>query len=162
MEKIRQRREEKHQEVKQQIVSGFIVFRRTEDGLKYLLLYRRGGYWNFPKGHFEQGEDAIKTALRETEEETGLKPTDLHIIPNFKTFVKFYFFHENKKIHDTVILRLAETKKPQIIISPREHNGYAWFAYRDAMKILGRYIGIKRALKQANDFLQEKSPRGGQ
>src|SRR3989344_1377930 len=97
--------------VKKQIVAGFIIFRRTEDGIRYLFLYRRGSYWNFPKGHFETGEDALMTALRKTAEETGLTQTDLKIVPGFKTYVRFHFFHEGKKIQDTVILYLAETKR---------------------------------------------------
>ena len=144
-------------DIKKQVVAGFIVFRRTEDGLKYLLLYRRGGYWNFPKGHFEMGENAFATALREVEEETGLKRSDLHIVPNFKTYVRFFFDRGEKRIFDTVILYLAETKQPQIRIAPREHSGFAWFLYPDAQHILGRYQGTKRALKQAHDFLRSQT-----
>lgn len=144
-------------QVKKQIVAGFIIFRRTEEGIKYLFLYRRGGYWNFPKGHFEQGEDALQTAFRETEEETGIRRADLHVIQDFKTYVRFHFFHGNKKIFDTVILHLAETKKAEVKISPREHSGYAWFLYPDACRILGKYQGTKRALKQAHDYLRPKS-----
>ena len=143
--------------IKKQVVAGFIIFRRTEEGVKFLLLYRRGSYWNFPKGHFEEGERSMATALRETEEETGLKPSELRIIPSFKTYVRFFFDRGDKRIFDTVILYLAETKQPHIRISPREHGGYAWFSYPDAIHILGRYQGTKRALKQANDFLRGKN-----
>jgi len=141
--------------VKKQVVAGFIVYRRTEDGIKYLLLYRRGGYWNFPKGHFEYGENALATAFRETEEETGLKRADLHLAQGFKTYVRFNFEKDEHRIYDTVILHLAETRKAEVRISPREHSGYAWFLYPDAMHILGRYQGIKRALTQANGFLNK-------
>jgi bis(5'-nucleosidyl)-tetraphosphatase len=147
----------KTEEVKKQIVAGFIVFRRTEEGTKYLLLYRRGGYWNFPKGHFEQGENAMDTALRETFEETGLKKEELKIIPGFKTLVRFHFKAGNMTVHDTVILYLAETKQAHIVLSPREHSGFAWFLYPDALKILGRYMGTKRALMEANNFLKAKN-----
>ena len=146
--------EDEDKKIKKQTVAGFIIYRYTEEGIKYLLLYRRGSYWNFPKGHFEEGEDSLATALRETEEETGIKGTELHITPNFRTYVKFYFERGDKKIFDTVILYLAETKKAEVLIAPREHSGYAWFLYPDAMHILGRYQGTKRALKQANDFLR--------
>lgn len=37
------------------------------------LLIRRSGLWDLPKGHQEPGEDIGATALREVEEETGLK-----------------------------------------------------------------------------------------
>ncbi|MBQ9138056.1 MAG: NUDIX domain-containing protein [Alistipes sp.] len=37
-----------------------------------LLIFRRGR-WDLPKGHIEAGEDALTAAIRETEEETGVK-----------------------------------------------------------------------------------------
>jgi len=37
---------------------------------KFLLLYRRGNYWNFPKVT-SSGERTIDVALRELEEERG-------------------------------------------------------------------------------------------
>ncbi len=149
------------QKIKKQIVAGFVVYRRTHEGTKFLLLYRRGNYWNFPKGHFEEGEHDLDTALRETEEETGLKHSDLRIVPGFRTFERFSFRRGTQTIHDTVILYLAETKNPRITISPREHSGYAWFFYQDALKVLGnKYVGTKRVLKQAYDFIHHKGPHG--
>ncbi len=142
---------------KQQIVAGFVVFRRTTDGIKYLFLYRRGNYWNFPKGHFEKGEESLDAALRETEEETGLRRTELRIIPGFRGYERFHFRVGDERIHDTVILYLAETRQPNIRISPREHSGFAWFLYHDALSILGKkYVGTKHVLKQAHDFLHHK------
>lgn len=144
---------------KRQVVAGFVIFRRTHEGVKFLLLYRRGNYWNFPKGHFEAGERGFQAALRETEEETGLKHSDLQIIPGFRAYERFSFQRGQQTIHDTVILYLAETRNPRIIISPREHSGFGWFLYHDALQTLGhKYMGTKRVLKQANDFLHRKGP----
>lgn len=143
---------------KKQVVAGFVIYRRTEEGVKFLLLYRRGSYWNFPKGHFEAGETSFTTALRETEEETGIVKSDLRIDPNFRAYEQFNFMADGERIHDTVILYLAETKRVEIKIIPREHSGYAWFSYRDAMKTIGsRYMATKRVLKKANDFVQGQS-----
>ena len=148
--------------IKNQVVAGFIVFRRTSDGVKFLLLYKRGNYWNFPKGHFEEGEGSLDTALRETYEETGIRPSELRIVPNFRAYEQFHFRSGNEKIYDKVILFLAETRKADVRISPREHSGFAWFLYLDAVHILGKkYEVTKRALKQANDFLHHKGSRRG-
>jgi len=140
---------------KKQVVAGFVVYRRTNDGIKFLLLYRRGNYWNFPKGHFKPGERSIDAALRELEEETGIKKSELRIVPNFRTYERFYFKIGNQGIYDTVILFLAETHKADIRIEPREHSGFGWFLYHDALNVIGKKYGdTRKVLKQAMDFLQ--------
>jgi len=146
--------------VKRQFVAGFVIYRRTNEGIKYLLLYRRGQYWNFPKGHFYPGERTIDVALRELEEETGIRRSDLHIIPNFRAYERFYFRIGNQGIYDRVALFLAESKSAVVRISPREHAGFAWFTYHDAMRTIGKkYEGVKRVIKQANDFLVRRDRR---
>lgn len=52
--------------------AGVVVMRRFEDGFRFLLL-RCFGYWDFPKGEIEPGEDPIATARREVTEETCLE-----------------------------------------------------------------------------------------
>jgi 8-oxo-dGTP pyrophosphatase MutT (NUDIX family) len=145
---------------KKQVVAGFVIFRRTSDGVKFLLLYRRGNYWNFPKGHFKPGERTIDAALRELEEETGIKKSELRIVPNFRAYERFHFQVGNEKIFDTVILFLAETHKADIRIEPREHSGYGWFLPRDASNIIGKkYEDTRKVLRQANLFLTERRRR---
>ncbi|OGY99832.1 MAG: hypothetical protein A2945_02450 [Candidatus Liptonbacteria bacterium RIFCSPLOWO2_01_FULL_52_25] len=140
---------------KKQVVAGFVVYRRTSEGVKFLLLYRRGNYWNFPKGHFEPGEGTMDAALRELEEETGIKKSELRIVPNFRSYERYYFKIGNQGIYDTVVLFLAETHKADVRIEPREHSGFGWFSYHDAMSVVGKkYGGTKKVLKQADDFLR--------
>lgn len=147
---------------KQQVVAGFVVYRKTSDGVKFLLLYRRGNYWNFPKGHFKPGERSIDAALRELEEETGIKKSELRIAPNFRAYERFFFKIGNQGIYDTVILFLAETHKAEIRIEPREHSGFGWFLYHDALNVVGKKYGdTRKVLKQASDFLRprRRNPR---
>jgi bis(5'-nucleosidyl)-tetraphosphatase len=143
---------------KKQVVAGFVVYRRTSEGVKFLLLYRRGNYWNFPKGHFMPGERTIDAALRELEEETGIKKSELRIVPNFRAYERFYFQIGNQGIYDTVILFLAETHKAEVQIALREHSGYGWFLCHDAMGVIGKKYGdTRKVLKRANDFLLARS-----
>ncbi len=151
--------ETEHEKIppKKQVVAGFVIFRRTQDGVKFLLLYRRGSYWNFPKGHFKPGERTIDAALRELEEETGIKKSELRIIPNFRAYERFHFRIGNERIFDTVILFLAETHKAEVRIEPREHSGFGWFLYRDAINTIGKkYEDTRKVLRQANVFLAER------
>jgi 8-oxo-dGTP pyrophosphatase MutT (NUDIX family) len=155
MPSLREIDESKRIPTKKQVVAGFVVYRKTTDGIKFLLLYRRGNYWNFPKGHFKPGERTIDVALRELEEETGIKKSELRMLPNFRAYERFYFKIGNQGIYDTVILFLAETHKADIRIEPREHSGYGWFLYHDALNVIGKKYGdTRKVLKQASDYLK--------
>ena len=147
--------ESKRIPTKKQVVAGFVVYRKTTDGIKFLLLYRRGNYWNFPKGHFKPGERSIDTALRELEEETGIKKTELRMLPNFRAYERFYFKIGNQGIYDTVILFLAEVHKADIHIEPREHSGYGWFLYHDALNVIGEKIWRYAQGAQTGERLSE-------
>lgn len=131
------------------------MFRRSSEGLKYLLLYHRGQYWNFPKGHVEKEERSLDAAIRETTEETGLKRSDLRIVPGFKEYERFYFKKSKETIFKIVIIYLAETREPRIKIS-YEHQGYAWFLYREARQIVGRYKENQKVLERAHRFITER------
>lgn len=59
--------------------AGILMYRNASSGLEVFLVHPGGpyytgkddGYWSIPKGEFEQDEDALTTAKREFEEETG-------------------------------------------------------------------------------------------
>ena len=181
---------------KKEISAGFIVFRRTEEGPKFLLLYHGHNYWNFPKGKIESEEKSLEAAFRETKEEAGLAKQELRMAKNFKVYQKFSFRRrfdrpgsprpnkeqiivrpirltqggrgspqeeEPQNIFKIVIFYLAETRNPRIRISS-EHQGYAWFLYPEAMKMMSRYRGSQKMLKQAYDYIRNvrNKPSQGQ
>ena len=55
--------------------AGAVVFRRTDRGIRILVLraYRN---WDFPKGMVDPGEEQLHAAKREVAEETGLTELD--------------------------------------------------------------------------------------
>ena len=54
--------------------SGGVVRRRDDDGLKVALVHRpRYDDWSFPKGKLDKGESWEDAALREVEEEIGVR-----------------------------------------------------------------------------------------
>src|SRR3989344_5995604 len=140
---------------KKEISAGFIVFRRTAEGLKFLLLYHGHNYLNFPKGKIESEEKSLEAAFRETREESGLAKQELRMAQNFKVYQKFSFRRrfdrpgsprltkeqmkeEPQNIFKIVISYLAEARNPNVRISS-EHQGYAWMLYPEAIKIMNRY-----------------------
>ena len=60
--------------------AGGLVCRRREDGAREILLVHRPAYddWSFPKGKLEPGEREEDAAIREVEEETGLRCRLVH------------------------------------------------------------------------------------
>lgn len=121
--------------MKREISAGVVIYRKTKEGLKFLLLYHGGRYWNFPKGKLEKEEDSYAAALREIKEETGLRPRDLTFSKKFKVYDRYIFTQRKRKIFKIVVYFLAETKKPIIRIS-FEHQGFGWFSYREALRML--------------------------
>lgn len=54
---------------------------------KILVVNQRGTSWSLPKGHIEQGEDALQASKREIQEESGI--TDLTFIKELGTYDRF-------------------------------------------------------------------------
>jgi predicted NUDIX family NTP pyrophosphohydrolase len=73
--------------------AGLLMYRRKDGALEVLLVHPGGpfwakkdlGAWTIPKGELEEGEDALTTAQREFEEETGIEPRGpFHPLGNIK------------------------------------------------------------------------------
>ncbi len=141
--------------MKREISAGIIIYRKTKEGPKFLILYHGHDYWNFAKGKIESEERSLAAAFRETREETGLGTKDLRLMENFKVYERFTFRRSGQPVFKIVIFYLAETDEEKIDISS-EHQGYGWFLYREAKKILGRYRDSQRVLRQAYEFLRHK------
>lgn len=62
--------------------AGLVMYRVSDGELQVLLVHPGGPYWRnkdegawtIPKGEIDGGEDALDAALREFEEETGVRP----------------------------------------------------------------------------------------
>ncbi|MBI4159683.1 NUDIX domain-containing protein [Candidatus Wolfebacteria bacterium] len=139
-----------------EISAGIIIYRKTPRGIKFLILYHGNSYWNFAKGKIESEEKSWQTAVREIREETGLRISELKFKKNFKAYEKFSFWRGKERVLKIVIFYLAETKQPRVVLS-HEHEGYGWFTYREAMRILGKYKDSQRILTQANQIVERGS-----
>ena len=99
---------------------------------KVLVIRQKQGFWGFPKGHIEEGESEIQTAIRETKEETNLD-----VIIEDKTRFCLTYVIEDKNIHKEVVYFVAKVDgkvdiKPQI----EEINGIVWIEIAKVEDIL--------------------------
>ena len=131
---------------------GVILF----NGQEVLLLQhsdkKKKGHWDFPKGHVEDGETELQTALRELAEETEI--IDVKLLPDFNHTISYYLMKEGKRIFKEVIFFIGLTNEKRVSISD-EHQSFAWLDYDSAIKRL-TYNTAKKALEKSFNFYQKK------
>ena len=96
----------------------------------FLIIKMLNGNWGFPKGHTENQETDIQTAIREVTEETGIK---IEILDGFKKSIKYIPFPEVLK---EVIFFIGITKEEKVVIDKGEIEDYMWCSYEEALKMI--------------------------
>ena len=136
--------------MKEEVSAGIILFNELDE--KFLLLNYPSKHWDFVKGKMETGETPHETALRETNEETGI--SDVEFIDGFEEQIEYYFYADNQEIHKKVIFFLGKTKTSDIILS-HEHLNYIWLEYDNALEKT-TYENAKNLLKKSKVFLENR------
>ena len=116
---------------------GAIIRYQTEEQNKdhadFLLLRNKRGFWGFPQGHKEKGENEIQTLQREVQEETGI--TELEIHQYIGKIQYKYFRADGIRSEKEVKFYFATTPTREVVIS-NEHEDFKWTNYLDALSIL--------------------------
>jgi 8-oxo-dGTP pyrophosphatase MutT (NUDIX family) len=135
--------------------AGIIVFRREGDECLFLLILSKltkKPLWEFPKGGVDEGESVREAALRELFEETGIRESEVELVPEFERTEDYRFTsggtQRRSLIHKQVTYFLAATRKAEVTLSAKESSEFAWLALPDAMKRL-RYKERRRLLLDA-------------
>ena len=109
---------------------------------------RGGGHWDFPKGHMDDGETEIQTALRELEEETGI--AHINVIDGFRDTITYIFSGGREQIGKEVVFFIAITKESQVTLS-HEHIDYSWLDF-DSASLRLTYDNARQVLRNAIEF----------
>lgn len=119
-----------------------VVYSIIDEKVFYLILKRKLHWkgWEFPKGGIKRFETKKQAVKREVFEETGLKPLS---IKKFKVEGKYNYdkeYPDRKGFKgQTYSLYSAEVEKPKkrgVKLDKKEHSGYKWLSYKEAMKKL--------------------------
>jgi 8-oxo-dGTP pyrophosphatase MutT (NUDIX family) len=92
--------------------SGGVVFRRSGAAVEFLLIRDPYANWGLPKGHVEGGESPEQAALREVEEETGLR--ELAVVARLPT-IDWYFRDRGRLVHKFCHFFLLECEHGEAI-----------------------------------------------
>lgn len=105
--------------------------------IREFLLMKHPKRWDLPKGHVDPGETETQCALRELEEETGIRPEDIELVPDFR-FTLDYTVASRRTNGEawpkTLVLFLGRLVRDVEIITT-EHETYAWFPWRPPHRI---------------------------
>ncbi len=105
----------------------------NKDYAEFLLLRNKRGFWGFPQGHKERGENDIQTLQREVQEETGIVNLEIH---QYIGKIQYkYFRADGLRSEKEVKFYFATTSTREVIIS-NEHEDFKWTNYLDALSLL--------------------------
>ena len=136
---------------------GLVLDRRGPEARAALIgrLDRRGRLlWSLPKGHVEAGETEEQTAVREVQEETGIRGS---VVGKLGT-IDFWFVADGRRIHKTVhhFLLVADDPIGGLELSDEdvEVSEVAWVPLPEVPARLA-YADERRLLERVPDLLAE-------
>lgn len=133
--------------MRQEKSCGVIIFTRENNDIKFVIIKSINGFYGFPKGHVENGETEVETALREVFEEVGLKP---NLIEGFRETVEYYI--PSADVQKQVVYFLGEYKNQKIAFQKSELLSAQLMNFNQAKNIFTHQNNIDLLLK-AKDFI---------
>lgn len=127
---------------------GAVVIKNENNKLKFLIIKQTDGYWGFPKGHVEDGETEIETAIREIKEETNI---DVEIDDKFR---KVITYSPREGVMKDVVFFIGKAISFDLIIDSKELLDAKWvnfidakdyFKYQDTIQVYEdalKYLGV--------------------
>jgi ADP-ribose pyrophosphatase YjhB (NUDIX family) len=141
--------------VEETSAGGLVVDRTGQQPQVALIgrLDRRGRLlWSLPKGHLEAGETAEDAAIREVEEETGIRGRVLAALGT----IDYWFVADDRRIHKTVHHYLLEASGGELSDTDVEVDEVAWVPLPELGARLA-YAGERRLAETAAGLLADSA-----
>lgn len=128
-----------------------VVFRWSGDRPRVLLLRRAGqepiypGMWQIVTGTVQEAERAVDAALRELQEETGMRPQAFWIVP----YTNSFYEPRRDEIHLIPFFAAQVAEDARVLLSP-EHDDFCWVSFEEASKRVpwpGQQRGLELVLE---------------
>lgn len=121
---------------------GFLIVKG--DPIQSFLLMRHANRWDLPKGHVDPGETDLECALRELEEETGIRSDQIVVAEDFLHETRYMVSGKRygrgkgpiEKIMRIYLGRLTE----DVELTLTEHLGFEWFDWNPPHRIQAKAI----------------------
>jgi MazG family protein len=113
---------------------GVVINRRLG---KVAMVSQNGNSWSLPKGHLESNESDMDAALREIQEETGLK--NISFIENLGEYTRYKIGkdgRDDKSERKTLVFFLFETTEDTLCPEDEKNPVASWIDPRDVSKKL--------------------------
>ncbi|CAN5798064.1 NUDIX hydrolase [soil metagenome] len=134
--------------------AGGIAYRRVGDTIELALIATHGGQrWQLPKGSREAGETIIETAIREVEEEVGLRTVN----EAFLKQIDYWYWDTYRKdvpelVHKIVDFYLLRMVSGDLCDDSYEVDAVGWFTLEQALEML-TFAGEKSVVQIASEIL---------
>ncbi|MAI30599.1 MAG: NUDIX domain-containing protein [Rubripirellula sp.] len=121
--------------------AGILLMTGPPDSVEFLLM-RHPTRWDLPKGHCDKGESFLETALRETEEETGISANAIRIDPKFRfdLFYQVQYSEMGSQWYEKQVRYFLGflDQKPELILT--EHSSACWHRWQPPHQIQAQTI----------------------
>jgi|SRR5579884_675003 8-oxo-dGTP pyrophosphatase MutT (NUDIX family) len=142
------------------VSSGGVVLRRDEGSIEVALCGRPSdGMWVLPKGTPQAQETLEETALREVQEETGLKTRILRSIGAIEYW--FTRLDQGVRFHKVVHHFLMEPTGGDVSLHDQEYEVVRWFPIADAEALMS-YHNELEMLRRAVALLSAEAGEAGE
>lgn len=140
---------------KREISAGGAVFRKKNSQILWLVSQpkreKKEPHWRLPKGVIEKGESSKEAAVREVEEETGVRA---NVLEKLGESTHFYTF-KGEKIFKVIVFYLMEFLEETGGIDKVEIEAIEWLGYDEAHERL-TFNSEKDILEKGKKLLEER------
>ena len=141
-------------QIRKVISCGLVPLRKKGGEVQVLLVRQHNGDWSFPKGHQEEGESCLTTALREFQEETGLQATKVWEAKKFS--LAFQKEYDDWILDKEVFFFLAEVEGDERWkLQEEEIQDACWCPPAEALQKLP-FPSSRKVLEEVRIFLKSR------